>query len=89
MVPRGGLRSLAKRVSQLFVLALQARKTGFVATIELEKLAFESLAQAEDMERRASAGGTAAGRPTATAASVPSRQKMTQLGHSQRIATLQ
>jgi hypothetical protein len=45
---------LRKRASQLFALALKGRETGFASAAELEKLASEALAQAEDMERRAS-----------------------------------
>jgi hypothetical protein len=43
---------LRKRASQLFAMALKARETGFAAATELEKLASESLAQAEDMDRQ-------------------------------------
>jgi hypothetical protein len=45
---------LRKRASQLFAMARKGRETGFVAATELENLASEALAQAEDMERRAS-----------------------------------
>jgi hypothetical protein len=45
---------LRKRASQLFALALKARETGFSSATELEKLASESLALAEEMERGAS-----------------------------------
>jgi hypothetical protein len=41
---------LRKRASRLFAMALKARETGFASAPELEKLASESLAQAEDME---------------------------------------
>ena len=44
---------LRKRASQLFALALKARESGFASAAELEKLASESLARAEYMERRA------------------------------------
>ena len=46
---------LRKRASQLFAMALKARETGFAAATELEKLASESLALAEEMDRGASA----------------------------------
>jgi hypothetical protein len=44
---------LRKRAAQLFALALKARDTGFASVTELEKLAAESLALAEEMERKA------------------------------------
>jgi hypothetical protein len=43
---------LRDRATRLFAMALKARETGFAAGAELEKLASEALAQAEDMERR-------------------------------------
>ena len=46
---------LRDRATRLFAMALKARETGFVAAVELEKLASDALAQAEDIERRASA----------------------------------
>jgi hypothetical protein len=44
---------LRDRATRLFAMALKARETGFASGPELEKLASEALAQAEDMERRA------------------------------------
>jgi hypothetical protein len=49
---------LRARATQLFALALKGRETGFSSSAELEKLASEALAQAEDMERRAIAQPT-------------------------------
>jgi hypothetical protein len=46
---------LRERATRLFAMALKARETGFASAEELERLASEALAQAEDMERRASA----------------------------------
>jgi hypothetical protein len=43
---------LRDRATRLFAMALKARETGFASAEELEKLASEALAQAEDMERR-------------------------------------
>jgi hypothetical protein len=54
---------LRKRASQLFAMARKGRETGFVAATELENLASEALAQAEDMERRASHPPTPEARP--------------------------
>jgi len=45
---------LRDRATRLFAMALKARETGFASAEELEKLASEALAQAEDMERLAS-----------------------------------
>ena len=60
---------LRKRASQLFALALDARERRFASAAELEKLASESLAQAENMERRASAP------PTPEAPQYPAQQQ--------------
>ena len=49
---------LRDRASRLFAMALKARETGFASATELEKFASEALAQAENMERRASAPPT-------------------------------
>ena len=46
---------LRDRATRLFAMALKARETGFVSGAELEQLASEALAQAENMDRRASA----------------------------------
>ena len=49
---------LRDRATRLFAMALKAHETGFVSAVELEKLASEALAQAENMERLASAPPT-------------------------------
>jgi hypothetical protein len=49
---------LRARATQLFALALKGRESGFASAVELERLASEALAQAEDMERRANAPPT-------------------------------
>jgi hypothetical protein len=50
-------------------MALKARETGFAPAAELEKLASEALAQAEDMERRTAAT------PTTEAPQQPAQQQ--------------
>jgi hypothetical protein len=45
---------LRDRATRLFALALKAREQGFRSADDLAALASEALAQAEDMERRAS-----------------------------------
>jgi hypothetical protein len=65
---------LRDRATRLFAMALKARETRFVSATELENLASQALAQAEDMERRATAmpipahGSASAGRPITIAA---------------------
>jgi hypothetical protein len=49
---------LRDRATRLFAMALKARETGFASAAELEKLASEALAQAEDMESRTTAPPT-------------------------------
>jgi hypothetical protein len=49
---------LRDRATRLFALALKARDYGFRSAEDLANLASEALAQAEDMERRASAPPT-------------------------------
>jgi hypothetical protein len=46
---------LRDRATRLFALALKARDHGFSSADDLADLASKALAQAEDMERRASA----------------------------------
>jgi hypothetical protein len=46
---------LRDRATRLFAMALKACETGFTSAEDLEKLASEALAQAEDMERRIAA----------------------------------
>ena len=62
---------LRDRATRLFAMALKARETGFVSGAELEQLASEALAQAENMDRRAErpagARGAPPDRPTAAA----------------------
>jgi hypothetical protein len=49
---------LRSRATRLFAMALKARETGFASGAELENLASEALAQAENMERRTTAPPT-------------------------------
>jgi hypothetical protein len=43
---------LRDRATQLFAMALRAREQGSVSADEIEKLAQEGMAQAEEMDRR-------------------------------------
>jgi hypothetical protein len=44
-----------ERATRLFALALQARERGYTSASELERLANETMAHAEELERRAAA----------------------------------